>query len=699
MHHFIYPSKDTYITNKDGFSDRNFGLDEQLQIGTSNEILRKISYTTSVTLNTHYFTGYTIYNFTGLFVGSFNGIADNVKGTISGSDFIFTVDYFSGSATASLNGNYNGNVVNSSSFTGSVDGFGGTISGSATGLISGSLVTSCNFKEFNGEMSGSSGIITGYLTGIDIRSIPHFTTTVSKVVDRALLKFDINAISKSISDGTIVNPNFTLNVRVSKEQFLPINYSIYAFPVNQNWEMGNGFFSDNGSEEGVSWDFRDVKSGSLWYAPLTKSVRPVVDFINNPNFATGSFAYGGGTWYYTSSLGVNMRMSQSFSYEASDIKMNVTPIVNAWISRSISNEGFILLSSDEISESGSGFLLNFYSRDTNSIYSPYLDVSWDDSKFITGSLFTSSVQLNPASGSIDVCFTEGNIIGSSISGSISGSFTSSFYNGTNITGSVIAVFTSGSLIGFPVFGTLSGSWDGISLSGSFIDGNVSGSYFTGSSNGTSSLGIITGSFIVSGSCITGSTSGSTFSALVTGSLLFGNIQGLYSNGRVCGLFTTGAPRGAFIDGLVTGTYTTSSVSFVDIIGSSSLSPLQTGRPFTVIVEDVHKTYKDGDFVRIGVFGRKQFPLKTFGKSTQQEQYLVPEYLPTSSFYAIKDNESEEIILDFDNYTRISCDPIGNYFILDTTSFAQERYYRILIRVEQSGSVHTFDSDNVFKIAR
>ena len=59
----------------------------------------------------------------------------------------------------------------------------------------------------------------------------------------------------------------------------------------------------------------------------------------------------------------------------------------------------------------------------------------------------------------------------------------------------------------------------------------------------------------------------------------------------------------------------------------------------------------------------------------------------------------EIILGFDNYTQISCDPNGNYFLLDTTSFPQERYFKILIRVEQSGSKYTFDKGNIFKIVR
>lgn len=698
MHHFIFPSKDTYLTNRNGVDDKNFGLDEQLQIGTSNEIIRQLVSTKEFVYTSLHVVGYPLENFSGTVLGSFIGTA-TVFGTISGSNLRFTASYFSGNATASLVGNYNGNAVNSSSFTGSVNGFGGAISGSAVGFISGSLTSVCGFGVFDGQLTGSSGTVTGIITGIDTRTQQHFENSTVKFIDRSMLKFDLSSISQSISNGSISNPKFTLNLRVSDEQHLPITYNIYAFPVSQSWEMGNGVFSDDGSEEGASWLYKDFKSGKLWYEPRDSGSRPLVDYINHSNFATGSFAFGGGTWYYSSSAGVDMKMVQAFNYEASDIKMDVTPIVNAWLTGSLPNEGFILLSSDEIAATGSGFELKFYSKDTNSIYSPYLDVSWSDFVFVTGSRFTSSVDIIPASGTIFSCFTSGDIIGASITGSISGSFTSSYYNGFNITGSITAVFTSGSLSGSTVYGTLSGSWDGISLSGSFINGNVSGSYFTGSSNGTSSLGDITGTYPVSGSCLSGSASGSTFVAFSTSSLLAGIVNGVYDNGQVRGVYTSGLIAGSFITGNVIGSYITSSFQIVTNIGTSSLNPLQLNRPFTIVVENLNREYKAGNFVRIGVFGRKQFPLKTFGKSTQQEQYLVPEYLPSSSFYAIKDNESEEIILDFDNYTQISCDPIGNYFILDTTGFAQERYYRILIKTEQSGSVYVIDNGNVFKITR
>jgi hypothetical protein len=68
---------------------------------------------------------------------------------------------------------------------------------------------------------------------------------------------------------------------------------------------------------------------------------------------------------------------------------------------------------------------------------------------------------------------------------------------------------------------------------------------------------------------------------------------------------------------------------------------------------------------------------------------------------IKDAESEEVLVDFDRYTKLSCDATkGNYFVIDTTGLPQERYFKILIKVEYSdGTVDIADTGKIFKIVR
>jgi hypothetical protein len=374
MHHHLFPTEDTFITNLVDYQDKNFGVNEFVRIGTTlgtvrtRELTKIYSYTnTSWSFNNHCFQ-----NFTGTMTGSFVGSASFALGIIAGSAS-FTSSYFSGS----LDG-------------GSISVYSSSLSGSVVGTISGSILSGSIYG-FEGQLTGSSGKISGVITGTDTRDEIWWRTGATKFSDRTLIKFDLNAISTSIANGEISSPEFKLNLKVCNEYQLPINYTIHAFPISQSWVMGNGSYIEGGSVNGVSWFYKDRSSGSAWVQPLTSSVRPVVDFLNTASNSTGSFNYGGGTWHTAS------HCTQSFNYESSDISMDVTPIVQQWLSGSIPNNGFILISSDEIVDSGSGYSLSFYGKDTNSISSPYLDVMWSDWTWNTGSVGTSSVVITSSS--------------------------------------------------------------------------------------------------------------------------------------------------------------------------------------------------------------------------------------------------------------------------------------------------------------
>ena len=58
-----------------------------------------------------------------------------------------------------------------------------------------------------------------------------------------------------------------------------------------------------------------------------------------------------------------------------------------------------------------------------------------------------------------------------------------------------------------------------------------------------------------------------------------------------------------------------------------------------------------------------------------------------------------LVIDFDDYTKLSCDGAIHYFRLDTTGLPVERYYRILIKTEINGEIVIFDNGNIFKVSR
>jgi hypothetical protein len=74
--------------------------------------------------------------------------------------------------------------------------------------------------------------------------------------------------------------------------------------------------------------------------------------------------------------------------------MNVTGIVNLWLSGSIPNNGFIVHHSldNEVNSLDYG-VLKFFSKETNTIYEPKLEVVWNDTVFVTGSLVPTNGSL------------------------------------------------------------------------------------------------------------------------------------------------------------------------------------------------------------------------------------------------------------------------------------------------------------------
>ena len=183
---------------------------------------------------------------------------------------------------------------------------------------------------------------------------------------RALIKFDTTPLSQSILSGEVTMSSAHLILREAESSEIPTDYTIYAYPVSQSWDMGIGTRFDEISTDGVSWNKR---TDSDWL---------INDYASG---TTGSFNGKGGTWYTGSSA------SQSFSYETGDVEMNVLTPLNTWISGSIPNEGFIIKhDSSKENDTNDYGQLKFFSKETNTIYQPKLRIGWDDSSFTTGSL-------------------------------------------------------------------------------------------------------------------------------------------------------------------------------------------------------------------------------------------------------------------------------------------------------------------------
>jgi hypothetical protein len=232
---------------------------------------------------------------------------------------------------------------------------------------------------------------------VDCSYIHNTVLLQDKTKRRTLLKFDLSSISQSLASNSINNVNFILKMKVSQVLGISATYSVYCYPVSQSWEQGTGMFAYDGNEEGVNWVYRNYpNTSSIWFPDIDTTSSINYDYLNNPG--TASFIAGGGTWYYQSpstfsssfyqiSSGSNLFCTQSFSYQTADINLDVTNICKAWMCGVVPNEGFILVSSAELfADESDGGELQFFGNDTNTVYSPCIDVKYDDSTFSTGSL-------------------------------------------------------------------------------------------------------------------------------------------------------------------------------------------------------------------------------------------------------------------------------------------------------------------------
>jgi hypothetical protein len=130
--------------------------------------------------------------------------------------------------------------------------------------------------------------------------------------------------------------------------------------------------------------------------------------------------------------------------------------------------------------------------------------------------------------------------------------------------------------------------------------------------------------------------------------------------------------------------------------TASLTAL-TADDIKVGVTNSKKEYKLGSIAKLKIFGRELYPLKTF---TNTFAYTSQKYLPKTTYYQIKDFTSEDIIIPFSEYSKISCDSDGNYIKLNFSNWETGRVYKIEFKVDMGdGNIQYFDEDITFSIVK
>ena len=129
--------------------------------------------------------------------------------------------------------------------------------------------------------------------------------------------------------------------------------------------------------------------------------------------------------------------------------------------------------------------------------------------------------------------------------------------------------------------------------------------------------------------------------------------------------------------------------------TGSLQVVNSGS-FVVHFKDVPNKITWKNTQRFKLFVRPKYPLRTF-KTTN---FISSNHaLPESSYYSLIDYKTGDILIDFNNFSKLSCNSEGMFFDLDTNGLQPERYYKILLNINNDEGSKVIDNDLIFKLVR
>ena len=198
---------------------------------------------------------------------------------------------------------------------------------------------------------------------------------------RALVQFDLTTISESVADGTITNPSYFLRLyEADGNQEQTLDYTLAAQVISQSWDEGVGKSGDN---------------------PKTINGCSFTNRINKPGISALTWSNADGTPSNGPTTLVVSSSTQTFSNQSPDVEMNITNMTKGWITGStgggFENYGLLLrFSGSEETDSTTFGQLKFFSKQTHTIFSPKLEVRWDNHIAATGSATGTLSPLNVA---------------------------------------------------------------------------------------------------------------------------------------------------------------------------------------------------------------------------------------------------------------------------------------------------------------
>jgi len=262
-------------------------------------------------------------------------------------------------------------------------------------------------KGLNTRGTGSNAGLSDVIETFSIygRQQPSSSTDIgSQELSRILVQFPISSISDDRTLGIVPQSgsvNFYLRLfNAQHSKTVPRDYKLVVYPVSQSWQEGEGLDLENYS------DVTNGNPGSNWLSASNTSawIKPGGDYITT---------------------NTNLIYEQTFKNGIEDLEVNITPLVESWISGTVQNYGVgvFLSSSYEAYFSGSagansGSVLNntngakesyytkrFFARGTQYYFKkPFIEARWDSTTRDHRSDFYFSSSLAPAADNLNTIY-------------------------------------------------------------------------------------------------------------------------------------------------------------------------------------------------------------------------------------------------------------------------------------------------------
>lgn len=206
---------------------------------------------------------------------------------------------------------------------------------------------------------------------------------------RILLKFKDSELKETLRDK--VSGNFSASLKLYATEYskdLPVSQTIKLYPLSQSWNNGtqrylNRPYNNNVISNGASWLYRDNGTTKSSWGTIT---------ANTTASLSGSLPASGGIWYTgsgfesTQSIEIVNNFDLNFEVTSQIEKISSSIFASQTYPTGIPNNGFIIKKENDVfNNNTTQGDLNYFSLDTNTIFSPTLAIKWDDSSYITSS--------------------------------------------------------------------------------------------------------------------------------------------------------------------------------------------------------------------------------------------------------------------------------------------------------------------------